>query len=92
MHLSQWASEQHGLGEDWYTAFQFDRAVGFVGNWIESKLAEFDKATGKPLHDLETLLADEEDGPWWEKPMELGGLFKLMAESGLRSQIKYEKK
>lgn len=92
MGMSSWASEQHGLGEDWYTAFQFDRAVSYVGNWIESKLGETDKTTGRPLHDLETLLADEETGPWWKKPMELGGLFSLMAKKGLGSEIGYERR
>lgn len=34
-----------------------DEAVGYFGQWVEGKLSERDKKTGKPKHKLEQLLS-----------------------------------
>lgn len=50
-------SEVIGVDDAW-AAYQFDMAVAQFGAWVESKLAERDKA-GKPKHSLARLLGDE---------------------------------
>lgn len=53
-----WASERLGMPDFW-TALQFDAAVSYFGNWIESRLNEFDPVTHKPRYTLQGLLAEE---------------------------------
>ena len=67
--VSAWAEEVSGL-PDILTALAFDRAVTFVGGYIEGKLMERN-AKGEPLYSLEYLLK-ERDAEWWQKPNTAG--------------------
>ena len=64
MSLSQWAAEITGLPFDWWTAFQFDRAVSYFGRDMEKKLNETVERNGKLVHvyTLEQLLAEKRPG------------------------------
>ena len=55
--LKTWASDLLGA-PDWFTAFQFDAAVSYFGNFIDGKLAETDD-DHKPVHTLSDLLDDK---------------------------------
>jgi hypothetical protein len=55
--INQWALETTGL-DGWWAGLQLDRAVSWVGRYIESKLSEIED--GEPVHSLSDLL-DTED-------------------------------
>lgn len=64
LHIGEWAAELAGMPYDEWTPFQFDAAVSYFGVWVENKLNQFDKKSGKPLHKLEDLLDGNETKSW----------------------------
>lgn len=66
LNLSQWAADLIGMPYDWWTAFQFDRAVSHLGTYIENRLQETetrkvgDRTEIVHLYTLEDLLGDKQ--------------------------------
>jgi hypothetical protein len=60
LNLSAWAADLIGMPSDWWTAFQFDRAVSWFGRHIEGKLQETETigSETRQKHKLEDLLAE----------------------------------
>jgi hypothetical protein len=60
LRLKQWVQETFNL-DGWWTCYQFDRAVAYLGNWVEGKMAEFERIDGP-------------DGPRYERKYRLDEL------------------
>jgi hypothetical protein len=57
LELKNWVESQYGI-DGWWTCYQFDSAVTWVGRFIEGKLAEYDKTSKKQKYSLEQLLEE----------------------------------
>lgn len=56
LRLDEWVTSEFGL-DGWWTTYQFDSAVTFWGNWVESKLNERDK-NHHAVYTLDMLISD----------------------------------
>lgn len=54
MRLNQWVETRYGM-DGWWTCMQFDRAVLYLGNWVDAKLLERDQE-GHQVYTLDDLL------------------------------------
>jgi hypothetical protein len=54
-------SEILGIDDEW-AAYQLDDAVTYLGRWVEAKLSERHRKSGKPKYTLEYLLRDRGEG------------------------------
>jgi hypothetical protein len=59
-------SEILALRANPWLAWQFDQAVSLFGAWVEAKLSERERRSGKPRHRIEDLLLP---GGRWERPL-----------------------
>ena len=53
-------SEILGVDDEW-AAYQLDDAVTYLGRWVEAKLSERHRKSGKPRYTLEYLLREREE-------------------------------
>lgn len=58
LNLTHWVKSKHGEWRDgWWECLQLDRAVSWLGRYVESKMSELDR-DGNPVYTLEELLED----------------------------------
>jgi len=80
MEIREWSESLNGF-DGWFTALQFDMAVTEFGSWVENKLMQHDKKSGKPLFKLDQLLETQNESnstdKWWER-RPVGDTTKIM--------------
>jgi len=60
LNLTAWVRREFGDWRDgWWECYQFDRAVSWLGRYVENKMSELNR-DGEPMHTLEDLLAESD--------------------------------
>lgn len=58
LRLNEWVENTYQM-DGWWTCIQFDRAVTYLGGWVDNKLLERDEK-GHAIYTLEQLLAEKD--------------------------------